>query len=237
MTGKSYFEAVRLIDTCKTESNIVEGLEKVLSDDKKVQPFDELMVKRLHNQALESPRALDYYAYRKINKESIEKFQLGYSVNQDMVTTPVHSPDGSVYYGFVGRSIEGKVFLNTNGTWRSKTLFNLHRARHHSTVYLVESNFDAIRLDQRGAAAVAVLGNHISNFQVELLTRAFNSVIIIADNDQGGNKMNEKAAKKLGDRASIVGIPSRFKDVGDMADSDIDTFISKTQDPLLSINL
>ena len=235
VTGKSYFEAVRFIESAKTETNFVDTLETLLEDKPEVEPFDELLIKRLHNQALDSERAMNYYNYRKISENSVKKFQLGYSDKQDMVVTPVHSPDGSVYYGFVGRSIEGKSFLNTNGNWRSKTLFNLHRAKRYDTVYLVESNFDAIRLDQMGVPAVASLGAYVSKFQTDLLTRYFNSVIVVADNDNGGNKMVDKIVDRLGYRATIAGIPERFKDIGDMTDSDIEIFTNKTQDVLLNI--
>ena len=235
VTGKSYFEAVRFIESAKTETNFVDTLETLLEDKPEVEPFDELLIKRLHNQALDSERAMNYYNYRKISENSVKKFQLGYSDKQDMVVTPVHSPDGSVYYGFVGRSIEGKSFLNTNGNWRSKTLFNLHRAKRYDTVYLVESNFDAIRLDQMGVPAVASLGAYVSKFQTDLLTRYFNSVIVVADNDNGGNKMVDKIVDRLGYRATIAGIPERFKDIGDMTDSDIEIFTNKSQDVLLNI--
>jgi DNA primase len=142
-----------------------------------------------------------------------------------------------VYYGFVGRSIEGKEFKNTHGNWRSQTLFNLHRAKRYDTVYVVESNFDAIRLDQCGVPAVATLGGYVSKKQTELLTKHFNTVIVVADNDEGGDKMTEKVSDKLGNRAVIVGIPKRFKDVGDMTDADIAELTKRTQDPLLSITI
>ena len=237
VTQKTYFEAVRLIDSVKTEEgNFLDSLDKILDEDDTIPPFDELMIKRLHNQALDSERAMKYYAYRGISENSVKQFQLGYSDKQDMVTTPVHSPDGSVYYGFVGRSIEGKDFKNTSGNWRSKTLFNLHRARRYSTVYAVESNFDAIRLEQMGVPTVATLGAYVSKKQVELLTKTFNSVILIKDNDEGGDNMVE-TMQKVGDRLTVIGIPQRFKDVGDMTDSDISELVKRVNDPLLAMYL
>jgi DNA primase len=235
VTNKSYFETLRFIDSQKADVDIVDSINMILSKNDEIEPFDELMIKRLHNQALASERAMNYYAYRKISENSVRKFQLGYSDKQDMVITPVHSPDGSVYYGFVGRSIEGKEFKNTSGNWRSKTLFNLHRAKRYDTVYVVESNFDAIRLDQNGVAAVATLGAYVSKFQTTLLTKYFNSVIVVADNDNGGNKMVDKMVDRLGHRVTVVGIPQRFKDVGDMSDADIAELTNRTQDPLFAI--
>lgn len=235
VTHKTYFEAMRFIESANVEIDILDSVEKMLSAPTGIEPFDELLVKRLHNQALESPRAMRYFEGRRLSEPSISKFQLGYSANYDMVTTPIHSPDGSVYYGFVGRSVEGKEFKNTHGNWRSKTLFNLHRARRHDTVYVVESNFDAIRLDQNGIAAVATLGAYVSKNQTELLTKHFNSVIVVADNDNGGNKMVDKMIDMLGSRVTVVGIPKRFKDVGDMNDSDISELTTRVDDPLLAM--
>lgn len=235
VTQKSYFESVRLIDSYRREIDITDTLDKIFKEDKSIKPFDELMIKRLHAQALESDRALRYYEYRMISLDSVKRFQLGYSEKRDMVTTPVHAPDGKSYYGFVGRSVEGKEFSNTSGNWRSQTLFNLHRARSSSTVYIVESNFDAIRLEQNGVPAVAVLGNRVSKKQVELLTKNFNSVIVVADNDEGGSTMVGTLEKKLGSRATIIGIPKRFKDIGDMADADIAKLTEMAIDPLQAI--
>ena len=150
-----------------------------------------------------------------------------------MVTIPISSPDGKFFVGFVGRSVEGKQFKNTPNLPKSKTLFNLHRAKNHSTVYVVESSFDAIRLDQCGIAAVATLGANVPKTQVELLTKNFNNVIIVPDNDSAGQDMARRIVEKMGHRASAIGLPSRFKDIGEMTDNDIEQLTSRINDPLL----
>jgi DNA primase len=234
VTGKTYFQAMRLIGSAEKDVSILDSINDIMNKQKEVPPFDELMIKRLHNQALASERAMKYYNYRNISENSVRLYQLGYSDKQDMVTTPVHSPDGSVYYGFVGRSIEGKEFKNTTGNWRSQTIFNLHRAKRFSTVYAVESNFDAIRLEQQGVPAVATLGSLVSKKQVELLTKAFNHVILVKDKGEGGESMAH-SMRKLGDKLTVIGLPERFGDVGNMTDADIQELIRRTQDPLLSM--
>jgi DNA primase len=234
-TGKSYFETGRLIDSAKTEIDIVGSIDKMLEEEPDYTPFDELMIRRLNNQALESPRAISYFEGRKITKSSMEKFSLGYSEKQDMVTIPMTTPDGEMFVGFVGRSVEGKDFKNTPGLPKAKILFNLHRARLHSTVYVVESSFDAIRLDQCGVPAVATLGANVSKKQVELLTKHFNAVIVIPDNDEAGKSMSKRITDKMGPRATVIGLPNRFKDIGDMTDADINELTKKTQDPLLAM--
>jgi DNA primase len=137
-----------------------------------------------------------------------------------MVTIPVHSPEG-MCIGFVGRSIEGKDFKNTPGLPRSKTLFNIHRVKNSDKVYIVESSFDAIRLDQVGLPAVATLGANVSNSQVELLKKYFNNIIVIADNDEAGGNMKQRLIEKLGSRVSVINIDTKYKDVGDMDDEAI----------------
>ena len=219
-SGRSYFESIRFIKD--KEQNI--DLEKQINQQLYVKPdyiqFDELLIKRLNAQALESPRAITYYHGRRINEFSIKKFHLGYSEKQDMVTIPVHSPDG-MCVGFVGRSIEGKDFKNTPGLPKSKVLFNLHRVKNSDKVYIVESSFDAIRLDQVGLPAIATLGANVSNTQTELLKKYFNNIIVIADNDEAGNNMKQRISDKLGSRVSVIEIDPKYKDIGDMEDEAI----------------
>lgn len=236
-TGKSYFEVGRFIDSLGTDANIISIIDNALASQPDYEPYDELLIKRLNNQALESPRAMRYYEGRRITVDSIKRFMLGYSENQDMITIPMQTPDGSMFVGFVARSIEGKDFKNTPKLPKSKILFNLHRAKLHDTVYVVESSFDAIRLDQCGIAAVATLGANVPKIQVELLTKHFNNVIVIPDNDDAGQDMAKRITDRMGSRASVIGLPSRFKDIGDMTDSDISELTKRINDPLLSINL
>jgi len=219
-TGRSYFETVRYIKSKETETNIENIVNKAMYAPPDFVQYDEVLIKRLNNQALESPRAMRYYSGRSITEDSVKKFWLGYSEKQDMVTIPVHSPDG-LTIGFVGRSVEGKEFKNTPGLPKSKVLFNLHRVKTSSIIYVVESSFDAIRLDQVGFPAVATLGANVSASQIKLLEKYFNNVVLVADNDDAGAIMKDKLIEKLGSLVSVVTIDKQYKDIGDMDDSAI----------------
>ena len=219
-TGRTYFESIRFIKNKEQEGNLEQEINKTLYKKPDFVPFDELIIKRLHNNLLSSDRAKDYFKYRKIETSSWTKFSLGYSEKQDMVTVPVHSPDG-MSVGFVGRSIEGKEFKNTPGLPKAKTLFNLNRVKTADKVYVVESSFDAIRLDQVGFPAVATLGANVSNAQIELLQKYFNNILVIADNDEAGGNMKDKIIEKLGSRVSVIKLEKQYKDIGDMDDTSI----------------
>lgn len=219
-SNRTYFEAVRFISSKGKETDIEQFVNKALVDIPEFIAFDELIIKRLNNQALSAPRAMSYFERRRISKDSIIKFSLGYSEKQDMVTIPVHSPDG-LAVGFVGRSIEGKEFKNTPRLPKAKTLFNLHRVKTSDKVYVVESSFDAIRLDQVGLSAVATLGANVSNTQIDLLQKYFNNIIVIADNDEAGGNMKDRIVEKLKSRVSVIQLEKQYKDIGDMDDNAI----------------
>jgi DNA primase len=219
-SGRTYFESSRFIKSKEVDADLEMQISKKLEEKPDYIQYDQLLIKRLNQQAMESPRAMRYYSGRLITEDSVKKFALGFSEKQDMVTIPVHSPDG-MEIGFVGRSIEGKEFKNTPGLPKSKTLFNLHRVKTSSKVYVVESSFDAIRLDQCGFPAVATLGANVSNIQTDLLQKYFNNVIVIADNDEAGGNMKSKIVERLGSRVSVVQLDKQYKDIGDMPDEAI----------------
>lgn len=219
-SGRSYFEALRYIKSKEQETNIESVVNKALYAQPEFIQYDEVLIKRLNNQALESPRAIRYFQSRSITKDSIVKFGLGYSEKQDSVTIPMHSPDGMTI-GFVARTVEGKEFKNTPGLAKSKILFNLHRVKASSIVYVVESSFDAIRLDQVGFPAVATLGANVSTSQMKLLEKYFNNVVLIADNDEAGSIMKDKLIEKLGSLVTVISLDKKYKDIGDMDDDEI----------------
>ena len=219
-SGRTYFEAARFIKSKETGTSLESEIAKKLAEKPEYSQYDEVQVKRLAASALESPRAVSYFSGRKITVDSMKKFSLGYSDKQDMVVVPQHSPDGMLV-GFVARSVDGKDFKNTPGLPKSKVLFNLYRNKTSKRIYVVESSFDAIRLDQCGLPAVATLGSNVSNFQIELLKRYFNDIIVIADNDDAGNHMATRLQDRLESRVSIIKLDDKYKDIGDMDDSDI----------------
>ena len=222
MTSRTYFETVRFIKSKETETDIEAVINKALHQLPDFVQYDELLIKRLNKQALDSLRAMTYFEGRRLTRESVIKFDLGYSEKQDSVVIPMQSPDG-MSIGFVARTIEGKEFKNTPGLPKSKILFNLHRVKASKIVYVVESSFDAIRLDQVGFPAVATLGANVSSSQIELLKRYFTGVVLVADNDDAGMIMAERLTEKMGNLVTIIRPDKRYKDIGDMTDDEIRT--------------
>lgn len=233
-SNRTYFESVRFIKSKETESNLEIEVMNRLVEKPEYSQFDEVLIQRLNQQAIESPRAMRYFSNRLITEDSVEKFKLGYSEKQDMVTIPVSAPDGMLV-GFVGRSVEGKDFKNTPGLPKSKLLFNLHRTKTAEKIFVVESSFDAIRLSQVGIPAVATLGSNVSNVQIELLQKYFNNIFVVADNDEAGGNMKTKMINKLGSRVSTIAIDKKYKDIGDMSDDAIKKLETSFDNSILSM--
>jgi DNA primase len=144
------------------------------------EPFD-----RMFKDFWEYPEAVRYMVEeRGFEEETLERFRIGYSSKNDMVTVPMHTPDGK-HVGLIGRSLEGKRFKNSPGLPVSRTLWNLHRAKAAGdAVVVTEASFDSMRVDQAGyPCVVALLGGHLSTLHVELLERYFNTIIIMTDFD------------------------------------------------------
>lgn len=235
---KNEFEALRYIASKEAES--VENFDEVLKDIFEDKPdfveFSQDILDQLYNNLGLNPHAQEYLKGRGINMDSIIYFMLGYSTNLGMVIVPVHSPDG-LPVGLVGRSISEKKFKNSNNLPRSKTMFNIHRAKKiGSQVIIVESTFDAIRVHQAGFPnVVATLGGHISHDNLNLLNRYFNRIILMTDADQAGRELGMTIANKLRNKDILWAshsygkiYPNNAKDAGDMTDEEIATCIKNS---------
>lgn len=228
---KNDFQAMRLISSMESEA--LNNFDELLANTMEVKPdfteFSQETLDKLFVDLQSSKKAKDYLESRGIKSDAMEYFKLGYSENMNMVITPVHSPDG-IPIGLVGRSIEGKSFKNSTNLPKSKTLFNVHRAKKiGSQVIVVESNFDAIRVHQSGFPnVVATLGGFLSTEQQQILNRYFNRIIIMTDADEAGRELGKSISNKLRMKDILWAsheygkiYPHGAKDAGDMTDEEI----------------
>lgn len=219
-TNRNYFEAIRLIKSSETATDMVDLIDSTLDKDSNpLKEFDEFTIKRLHNSLMTSDRGSEYFLSRGINEQSMVEMMLGYSDKQDMVTVPVHDEFG-MCVGFVGRSVEGKTFKNSTNLPRKHVLFNLYKFKFQKLV-VVESSFDAIRLWQCGIPAVATLGAIPSKPQISLMAKYASEIFVWPDNDDAGHKMVDKIINGCSKSKVHVIKVDGGKDVGDFSDDSI----------------
>jgi DNA primase len=236
--NKNDFQAMRLVFSKQEEAldNFEEIMAEMFKDKPDFVEFPQSKINELSTSLTLNKVARDYFISRGINDLSMSHFELGYSENQNMVTVPVHTLDG-LPIGLVGRSIEGKSFKNSTNLPKSKTLFNIHRAKKIGDhVIIVESSFDAIRVHQAGFPnVVATLGGFLSNDQHNLLNRHFNKITIMTDNDLAGRELGSGIAYKLKNKDILWSsfeygkiYPHDAKDAGDMTDEEIKTCVKNS---------
>jgi len=238
ITNRNDYEALRFISVKEAEvlSNFDDLLEDTLEEKPDFIEFDSTTIEKLTSEMKQYEDGRVYMHGRGFTDETLEYFNVGYSSNRNMVTVPVHSPDG-ICVGVVGRSIKEKEFKNSPGLPRNSTLFNIHRAKRiGATCIIVESSFDAMRVHQAGFPnVVATLGGHISSNNLSLLNRYFNRIIIMTDNDQAGRALGNNIFNKLRNKDVLWAsyeygkiYPHDAKDAGDMTDQEIKTCINNS---------
>jgi len=235
---KNDFEALRFIGSKQNEAleNFDELLSGLMEEKPDFEEFPQETLDKLYSEIYSTEEGKDYFKSRGIESQSIIDFNLGYSKNMGMVTVPVHSPDG-IAIGIVGRSIEGKSFKNSTNLPKSKTIFNIHRAKKiGSNVIVVESSFDAIRVHQAGFPnVVATLGGSLSSEQQRLLNKYFSTIVIMTDADEAGRELGLSIANRLNTKDILWAsydygkiYPHDAKDVGDMTDQEIQQCIKNS---------
>lgn len=231
LSSRNGYEALRYLQakSAVTDEDLQKELQNLFDNKPDFVEFSQETLNELHSNLLESKEAMSYFDSRKITLEAMKYFELGYSVKQDMVTVPLHAPDG-LPVGIIARSIQGKQFKNSVNLPRNKTMFNLHRAkREGGVIIVVESSFDVIRLWQAGYPnAVATLGGSISDDNIKNLNKYSSTIILMTDNDQAGRSLGEKIATRLKNKNVLWSYynhdkvyPDGAKDVGDMNDEQI----------------
>lgn len=130
--------------------------------------------------------AQEYMHSRGFSDETLDYFDVGYSLKKNMVGVPMHDPAGRPI-GLIGRtpSHEDKRFKNSLNLPKSKTAWNFHRAkREGDTVIVCEASYDAMRIHQAGYPnVIALLGGHVTSYHLEQINRTFSKVIIMTDFD------------------------------------------------------
>jgi hypothetical protein len=191
------FGALRMIIKAggDRQDNFEEELGRVLMEAEPLKEYDQATIDRLENNRQDNETAENYMLERGFDVATLDHFHVGFSNKMMMITVPLYDVNERPL-GFVGRSVEGKIFKNSSGLPKSKTLFNLHNAKKHTSAILCESSFDVMRLHQAGYPnGVAILGGTISDEQIDQLNRYFTRIIIATDFDDKTRHIKEKCRR------------------------------------------
>lgn len=163
---------------------------------------------------------VQYFMSRGFDYEFMIKTRVGFSpVMSSYLIFPVFNEIGEYVY-WTSRYIGDGDFEKTmnpkyvEGTYtKNDVLYNINRALHSNTVYLVEGVFDCLSLHALKYNAVASLGKEPSDMQINMLVRMFDNIIVCYDGKALSDTLD--AAEKIynaGKRAHICILPADEKD-------------------------
>lgn len=106
--------------------------------------------------------------------------------------------------GYAGRRLDPDQIIKY-GKWKfpkglpkNRMLYNFHRIRSQIQrgIFIVESPWGVMRLSQLNIPAIALLGLHVSNFQLEILSKV-PRIVLMLDGDDAGRKSTERLLKRF----------------------------------------
>ena len=166
-----------------------------------------------------------YHPYmwkRGLSKEVVDRFRVGYDKTTNSITFPMWDEYGALV-GISKRCIDTKRFDNQHGVKKPVYLLNYIKQCNITTVFIAESQINALTLWSWGYPAVALMGTG-SDDQYEQLSRSGIRVYNLCfDGDTAGDKATERFKKKVRTDSiiNIIKIPYG-KDVNDLKKEEFD---------------
>ncbi len=197
------------------------------------------------NRFLTDSDALAYCQSRGLDRETLERHQVGYSTgdeladylrwrklplqaairvgllrrdNRDFLAQRIVLPEirrGQPIW-LIGRSLSpNSSEPKYLGLPGRKPLLGWESARGSSEVYLVEGVFDLLTLWNWRLPAIALVGTHVRAAVLDVFAR-FERIYLVLDNDGAGREASARLEKAIGQRAKVVRLPG-VKDVSELA--------------------
>lgn len=184
VTKKNHFGAYRVLARAKkdTPPDITKIIQREMTP-KDFPEFKQSTLDKMFEAFWNHKPAQEYMYGRKFTDDTLMHFRVGYSPKMNMVAVPMYDIKASPV-GIIARSISDKRFKNSVDLPKSRTLWNIHRAKRHPHLVICEASFDAMRVWQAtGLDAVATLGSSLGTEQVVQINKYFTHVTIFTDDD------------------------------------------------------
>lgn len=168
----------------------------------------------------------DYMWYRKLTKEVVDLFEVGYDPTRQMITFPVRDDKGRLLF-VTGRSVVTKFFHIPDGIEKPVYLLYHIKQQRITDVAICESQINALYLWSCGIPAVALFGTG-SPYQYELLKKSgIRSFRLYFDGDDGGRKGAVRFKKNMPKDVLITDyMVPQGKDVNDLTLEEIESLKS-----------
>ena len=170
-----------------------------------------------------------YHPYmwkRKLTKEVVDRFRVGYDKERNAITFPVYDEKHNLVM-VTARSVDSKHFWIPRDVDKPVYLLYDILARHVETVYVTESQINALTLRTWNLDSVALFGTGSEKQYNTLRKSGIRNYILLFDGDEAGRKGALRFKKNMPDDIFItdVRLPAG-KDVNDLSYEEVMHYIS-----------
>ena len=190
-----------------------------LNNKKQQQYLDESILDRFNQYT-------PYIEKRGIDIDIARKFKVGYDAETDCITFPVWDEHDKLKM-ITKRSTKGKMFYIDADIDKPVYLLNEIIKQNITTVYVTESQIDALNLWSWGYPAIALIGLGSKN-QYEILNKSgIRSYILCLDNDIWGEKGRDRFRQNIRKDIFISDfrITNNKKDINDLTKEEFESML------------
>lgn len=136
----------------------------------------------------------DYFVNRGLSRKTIDRFNLGYDPEKNLVTIP-YNPDCKGYVDRVLWDGNSKYYKHGNELFNVDTLYS----GNSDYVFVTEGQIDSMSFIEIGLSAIGLGGvNEVSKLVNQLKSHSCNKILVLAlDNDKAGRRATGKFIEEL----------------------------------------
>lgn len=166
---------------------------------------------------------------RKLTKEVVDRFRVGYDKLRDMITFPVWDEANNLKM-ITARSTKTKLFNIPKNADKGKLLYLLNFAIQDKVpmIGITEAQIDALTSWGYGFPCVATFGSPTKD-QINLLSKSGIRVIVtLFDNDEAGIKFTNMVNRNLPKNIMTINIklPENKKDINDLSKEEFENCLN-----------
>ena len=165
----------------------------------------------------------EYMWKRRLTKDVVDRFMIGYDPERKAITFPVWDENGRLVMVTSRSTIDKKFYIEKD---KDKPVYLLNFIKEYgiSTVYVCESQINALTLWSYGYPAVALFGTG-SSYQYDILNKSpIRNYILCFDGDEAGEKGRTRFMKNIRDDVLVSYKKIPFgKDVNDLTKDEFDS--------------
>ena len=170
----------------------------------------------------------EYMWKRKLTKEVVDHFKIGYNPKTEALTFPVWDEKGN-YKMMTERSVHSKNFFIQSNVEKPVYLLNYVIGKDYPFVLVTESQLDALTAYVYGVPAIALLGVGTSE-QYEILNRVgIREYVTMFDNDFAGRAAAQRFNKNINKNIFVTNLyfgNLKKKDINDLTKDEFDQILN-----------